>query len=90
MLRDRGLLQESDASFREAIRLLHLPDLDTGQQVALTEVLFSRLLVKRRAFAEAEEVLERSIRELRLFYEGRSSRDRIACRTSASSVAGTL
>ena len=39
VLRDRGLLQKSDASFREAIRLLHLPDLDTGQQVALTEVL---------------------------------------------------
>jgi serine/threonine-protein kinase len=70
VLRDRGDLAGSEVRYRHALRALREAGGDVGGQLAITEVYFARLLVKRRAFDEADALLARSLHALRLLYEG--------------------
>ncbi|MGH9239565.1 MAG: protein kinase domain-containing protein [Vicinamibacterales bacterium] len=70
VLRDRGLLDESAAHYREAISLFRQLHGDPNQQVATSQAYFSRLLIMRAEFAEAESLLAGSIPTLRRVYDG--------------------
>jgi tetratricopeptide (TPR) repeat protein len=70
VLRDRGELARGEARFRAALALLREPGRDANDQVAITEVYFARLLVKRGALGEADALLARSLHALRLIFEG--------------------
>ena len=65
VLRDRGALAESEAAYREALRI------QTGVvDVAISEVYFARLLILRGSFVEAERLLTGNIALMRRIYGG--------------------
>ena len=68
VLRDRGVLRESATLFEEAIAMFRAHAGD--QQVATSQVYFSRLLIMRSQFDDAESTIEQSIRALRRIYDG--------------------
>lgn len=68
VLRDRGVLRESATLFEEAIAMFRAHDGD--QQVATSQVYFSRLLIMRSQFDVAEATIDQSIRALRRIYDG--------------------
>ncbi len=70
VLRDRGALDEAEGLYREAAAVFRRLHGEPNQQVATTEVYFSRLLVARGEFDKAEEMLARTIPTLRRIYNG--------------------
>jgi eukaryotic-like serine/threonine-protein kinase len=70
VLRDRGLLEESEKCFREAADLLTKVHGDTHVAVAETNAYFGRLLVRRGKFDEADARLDASLRNLRRSFDG--------------------
>ncbi len=70
VLRDRGLLDESAALYREAISAFHQLHGAPNQQAATSEVYFSRLLIMRSEFDAADAMLARTIPTLRRIYDG--------------------
>lgn len=70
VLRDRGSLAAAAASHRESIELLRAQFSDPNQQIAVVELDYARLLVRQHAHAEAEALLTRNLRDLRLLFGG--------------------
>jgi serine/threonine protein kinase/tetratricopeptide (TPR) repeat protein len=70
VLRDRGLLEESEARYREALELLTKLHGESHVAVAETNAYFARLLVRRGKFDEADARLEHSLSSLRRSFGG--------------------
>jgi serine/threonine-protein kinase len=70
VLRDRGLFDESATLYREAISLFRELHGEPDQQVAASQVYFSRLLIMRSEYEAAEVALEQAIAALRRIYGG--------------------
>jgi eukaryotic-like serine/threonine-protein kinase len=70
VLRDRGLLDESAALYREAIDVFRTLHGEPNQQVATSQVYFAHLLIMRSEFEQAEAMLNDSIPTLRRIYDG--------------------
>jgi serine/threonine-protein kinase len=70
VLRDRGLLDESEKCYREAIALLTSRHGESHVAVAETNAYFGRLLVRRGKLEEADARLEQSLSSLRRSFEG--------------------
>lgn len=70
VLRDRGLLDESAALYREAIVMFRELHGEPNQQIATSQVYFAHLLIMRSEHDEAETMLTRGIPTLRRIYDG--------------------
>jgi serine/threonine protein kinase/tetratricopeptide (TPR) repeat protein len=70
VLRDRGVFEESEACYREAVALLMKLHGESHVAVAETNAYFGRLLVRRGKLEEAETRLEHSLSSLRRSFEG--------------------
>ena len=70
VLRDRGLMEEAQSLYREAIAIFRHLHGEPHQQIATTQVYLSRLLIMRGHFAEAEALLDDCLPTLRRIYEG--------------------
>jgi tetratricopeptide (TPR) repeat protein len=80
VLRDRGLLDESSALYRDAIAIFRAQPVawpapqDLGaavnQQVATSQIYYARLLIMRSDFEAADALLAESIPALRRIYDG--------------------
>lgn len=70
VLRDRGLLAESEACYREAVDLLTKIHGESHVAVAETNAYFGRLLVRRGKLEEADARLEHSLASLRRSFGG--------------------
>jgi len=69
VLRDRGLLDESAALFRDAISGFRQIHGEADAQVAVSQSYFARLLVMRSEFQEAEIMIEEALGVLRRIYD---------------------
>jgi eukaryotic-like serine/threonine-protein kinase len=70
VLRDRGVLAESEACYREAVGLLTRIHGESHVAVAETNAYFGRLLVRRGKLEEADARLEHSLNSLRRSFDG--------------------
>lgn len=70
VLRDRGVLEESEACYREAVVLLTKLHGESHVAVAETNAYFGRLLVRRGKLEEADARLEHSLASLRRSFGG--------------------
>jgi eukaryotic-like serine/threonine-protein kinase len=83
VLRDRGVLDEAAALYREAIELFRQLQGADGQQVATSQIYFARLLVMRSELPLAEVTLADSLGSLRRIYDGEHALVGIAMRNLA-------
>jgi tetratricopeptide (TPR) repeat protein len=84
VLRDRGLLAEGAAHYREAIDLFAALHGDASQQVAASKAYYGRLLVMQADYRGAEAVLGQAADTLRRIYDGQHSLVGVAVRNTAS------
>ncbi|HJR58901.1 MAG TPA: tetratricopeptide repeat protein [Vicinamibacterales bacterium] len=70
VLRDRGALEESAALYREAISIFRELHGEPNQQVATSQIYYSRLLIMATRFEAAEAALAQAIPALRRIYDG--------------------
>jgi serine/threonine-protein kinase len=70
VLRDRGLLAEADGLYRRAVQILIELNGPGDRDVAVSNVYFSRLLIKEGNLEEAERVLTGALASLRATFDG--------------------